>query len=150
MVERMRFAVAGIFVLLAVGCGSGGGTETTSAGGQAVSIGESEFALDPSTVQVDQAGTVTFRITNNGSIDHAFEVEGQGVEEETETIKPGESAELAVDLSKDGEYEFYCPVDGHRQMGMEGTLTVGAGGGGGATTGEQEGTTGGGSGYGSG
>jgi uncharacterized cupredoxin-like copper-binding protein len=153
MVERMRFAVAGIVVmavLLVAGCGSSGGGSTTAAagGGERVAIGESEFALDPSTVQVDQAGTVTFRITNNGKVDHAFEIEGQGVEEETETIKPGESAELTVELSKDGEYEFYCPVDGHRQMGMEGALTLGAGGGGGATTGEQEGTTGGG--YGSG
>jgi uncharacterized cupredoxin-like copper-binding protein len=157
MVNRMRFAVAGILagtVLIVAGCGSGGGGTTTAAagGGQQVSIGETEFALDPSTVQVDESGTVTFRITNNGKIDHAFEFEGQGIEEETETIKPGESAELTVELSKDGEYEFYCPVDGHRQMGMEGALTLGAGGAGGstgATTGEQEGTTGG-YGYGSG
>jgi uncharacterized cupredoxin-like copper-binding protein len=23
-----------------------------------------------------------------------------------------------------GKYEFYCPVDGHKQMGMKGELTV--------------------------
>ena len=31
---------------------------------------------------------------------------------------------------EDGTYEIYCPVDGHKDMGMVGTLTVGAGGGG--------------------
>jgi uncharacterized cupredoxin-like copper-binding protein len=25
---------------------------------------------------------------------------------------------------KPGEYEYYCPVDGHKAGGMEGTLTV--------------------------
>jgi uncharacterized cupredoxin-like copper-binding protein len=28
-----------------------------------------------------------------------------------------------IDL-KPGEYEFYCDILGHRQQGMEGTLTV--------------------------
>jgi uncharacterized cupredoxin-like copper-binding protein len=31
---------------------------------------------------------------------------------------------VTVDL-KAGKYEFYCPVDGHKQAGMKGTLTVG-------------------------
>jgi plastocyanin len=153
----MRFAVAGILAvasLFAAGCGSGGGGGMTAAGGEAVSLSETEFKIDPATVNVNQSGTVTLRITNNGKIDHAFEIEGQGIEEQkTDTIGPGESADLTVELSKSGEYEFYCPVDGHRQQGMEGMLIVGgagaSGGTGGATTGEQEGTTGGG-GYGSG
>jgi FtsP/CotA-like multicopper oxidase with cupredoxin domain len=78
------------------------------------------------------------------------------VEEETETIEPGETAELTVDLSKEGSYEIYCPINGHRDMGMEGTLTVGAASiGGGTDTSEDENedgstTSGVGSGYGSG
>jgi plastocyanin len=118
-------------------CGSS--SEEGASGGQMISIGETEFALDPSSVQVDEAGTVTFNVTNNGSIDHALEVEGQGVEEETETIAPGDTAELTVDLT-DGSYELYCPVDDHRDKGMQGTVTVGAGGGG-TGTGAGTGTT---------
>jgi uncharacterized cupredoxin-like copper-binding protein len=142
----MRVAPLALFAVLALAaCGSSSsetGTTGQAAAGQAIAIGETEYKLDPSSVQVDQAGTVTFRVTNNGTIDHAFEVDGQGVEEETETIKPGESAELTVDLSKDGSYEVYCPIDGHRDSGMKGTLTVGAPMGGGSTgTTENDGST---------
>jgi uncharacterized cupredoxin-like copper-binding protein len=119
--------------LAACGSSSSESGTTPAGGGQTVSIGESEFKLDPSSVKVDQAGTVTFKVTNNGSIDHSLEVEGQGVEEETETIEPGETAELTVDLSKEGSYEIYCPIDGHRDKGMEGSLTVGAAAAGGGT-----------------
>jgi uncharacterized cupredoxin-like copper-binding protein len=142
----MRVALLALFAALALAaCGSTSsesGTTGQAAAGQAISIGEAEFKLDPSSVQVDQAGTVTFRVTNNGTIDHALEVDGQGVEEETETIKPGQSAELTVDLSKDGSYEIYCPIDGHRDSGMEGDVTVGGAMGGGSTgTTENEGST---------
>jgi uncharacterized cupredoxin-like copper-binding protein len=141
----MRVALLVLFAVPALAaCGSSSSESTTgqAAAGQATSISETEFKLDPSSVHVDQAGTVTFRVTNDGAVDHALEVEGQGVEEETETIKPGESAELTVDLSKEGSYEIYCPIDGHRDSGMEGTLTVGAAMGGGSTgTTEDEGST---------
>jgi uncharacterized cupredoxin-like copper-binding protein len=150
MVEAMRWTVLSTLALalaaVLAACGSG---SNEPASGEAVSVGESEFALDPSSVQVQDAGTVTIRVTNNGQIDHALEVEGQGVEEETETIAPGESAEVTVDLTKTGSYEIYCPIDGHREKGMEGSLTVGAGAGGASTgTTEDEGTTTGGGGYG--
>ena len=51
-------------------------------------------------------------------------------EVETGDLEPGESADLTVDFSEAGEYEMYCPVDGHRGMGMEGSITVGGEGGG--------------------
>jgi len=69
-----------------------------------------------------KAGKVTIVMDNPSSTPHAVEVEGNGVEKATKTLTQG-TAKETVDL-KPGKYEFYCPVDGHRQAGMEGTLTV--------------------------
>ena len=60
---------------------------------------------------------------NPSSLPHAVEIEGNGVEEEGETVEKGGVSKASADL-RAGEYEFYCPVDGHKQAGMEGTLTV--------------------------
>ena len=73
------------------------------------------------------AGTVTFTVTNGGSIPHALEVEGQGIEQETGVIQPGATATLTLTL-KPGTYEVYCPVgnDSHKKLGMETHLKVGS------------------------
>jgi len=78
--------------------------------------------FDKSTLNA-KAGKVTIVLDNPSSLPHAVEVEGNGVEEETDTIGKGETAKVSVDL-KPGDYEYYCPVDGHKAGGMEGTLTV--------------------------
>ena len=127
-----------IGVCLAVaGCGGGGDSGSSQAGDsaqQTVSISETEFSLDPSSVDVAKPGTVTFEVTNNGQIAHALEVEGMGVEDETESIEPGQSATLTVELNEAGSYEMYCPIDDHKDMGMEGTVRVGGSSGAGGTT----------------
>ena len=119
-------------------CGSGNGGETNSAaspgGAKEISMSATEFSFDPGTIQIDQPGTYTFMLTNDGSVQHALEIEGPGVEEESETLDPGSSGQVTVTFSKTGTYEFYCPVDGHRDQGMEGALTVGAASGGAGTT----------------
>jgi uncharacterized cupredoxin-like copper-binding protein len=71
------------------------------------------------------AGNVTIRLRNPSAAGkpHAVEVEGHGVEDKTATIAPGKRTSLTVRLKK-GRYDFYCPVDGHRAGGMEGTLIV--------------------------
>ena len=130
-----RLALLPLFVLLLAACGGGGESkeQAASGGGKTIQIKETDFKLAPATVNVASTGSVTLEATNDGQVDHALEVEGNGVEEETETISPGSSAKLTVDLSKPGTYEVYCPIDNHRQMGMEATLTVGGAGAGGST-----------------
>jgi plastocyanin len=70
-----------------------------------------------------KAGTVTITFDNPSSVPHAVEIEGSGVEEETETVTGGEAPPIEVDLEP-GTYEYYCPVGGHEEAGMKGTLTV--------------------------
>jgi uncharacterized cupredoxin-like copper-binding protein len=100
-------------------------TDATGGEGKAqeVDVSETEFAIDPANPKV-KAGTVTFKVTNDGQIVHNLEVEGNGIEEELdEDLQPGDSGELTVDLQA-GTYEWYCPVDEHAEQGMEGELTV--------------------------
>jgi len=69
-----------------------------------------------------KSGKVTIQMENASQTPHAVEVEGSGVEKESKTVTGGSSS-VTVDL-KPGKYEFYCPVPGHKQAGMKGTLTV--------------------------
>jgi plastocyanin len=70
------------------------------------------------------AGPTTFQVTNAGTEEHSFAIEGQGVDESLETpLQPGESQELEVDLQP-GTYTVYCPVDDHADQGMSLELTV--------------------------
>jgi uncharacterized cupredoxin-like copper-binding protein len=94
-----------------------------------------------------KSGKVTLVMSNPGSsgLTHGIAVEGNGVDKDGPIVAPGKTSTLTVSL-KPGRYEFYCPFDGHKAKGMEGTLTVGssAGGSSGAAS---SGSGGGGSGY---
>jgi uncharacterized cupredoxin-like copper-binding protein len=65
---------------------------------------------------------VTIELDNPSSTPHNVEVEGGGIEEVSDTITES-TASVNVDLQP-GEYVYYCNVPGHRDAGMEGTLTV--------------------------
>jgi plastocyanin len=143
---RALLATAAVLVVIGSGaCGSGndsGDGGGGGSGGQRIEIVGTEFQLEPSEVQLDEPGTYTFVLSNEGGTIHALEVEGHGVEETTGEIEAGETAELTVELPEAGEYELYCPVGNHKDEGMEGTIVVGGGGGGsGTTTDEDDETT---------
>jgi plastocyanin len=137
VLHKSMIAIAIAIPLTLAACGGGDDTSSTTAAsntessttasggggaGGSVDISETEYKLDPADPTVS-AGSVTFNVSNDGGVTHALEVEGDGVEEETDDISGGQSAKLTVDLQP-GTYEIYCPIDSHKDMGMEGTLTV--------------------------
>jgi plastocyanin len=70
-----------------------------------------------------KAGKVTITMTNMSPIEHDVAIaKGSTVLGATPTFQGG-SKTLTLNL-KPGTYTFYCTVPGHRQAGMEGTLTV--------------------------
>jgi plastocyanin len=100
-------------------------TQEASSGGETLKI-----AADPggalAFTEKDltaKAGKVIVQFANDSQVPHAVEIEGNGVEEETKTVTGADAPPITVDL-KPGTYEFYCPVDGHRDAGMEGKLVV--------------------------
>jgi plastocyanin len=70
-----------------------------------------------------KAGTVTIEMTNMSPIEHDVAIsEGSKIVGQTPVFAGG-SKSVTVKL-KPGTYTFFCTVPGHRQAGMEGTLTV--------------------------
>jgi uncharacterized cupredoxin-like copper-binding protein len=74
------------------------------------------------------SGLTVFRVTNAGMVQHSFALVGPGFEESLPTyLESGQTEEFTVTLTA-GTYTVYCPVDGHRDIGMEHVLTVTQGG----------------------
>jgi uncharacterized cupredoxin-like copper-binding protein len=123
-------AVAAVLALAACGGGGGGGSTTnasdggaSSGGGKVVKLSMSEFKFSPSAITLNGAGTYTFQAKNDGGTQHAIKIEGNGLEKSSPVVGPGETATLTVQLES-GDYKFDCPVDGHEENGMKGTITV--------------------------
>jgi uncharacterized cupredoxin-like copper-binding protein len=153
--ELHRLSLLGTVVIVAIasGCGGGSGdrvesTTNSSANSsatrtvaQTVRISETEYKLTPSSLALSKTGTYELKIVNKGTITHALEVEGKGVEQKSSEIGPGASTTIDVSFKSAGSYEMYCPVDGHRSQGMEGKITVGSTAAGGGTTTTETSTT---------
>lgn len=70
------------------------------------------------------AGRTVFRIVNDGTAEHSFEIEGPDVSDSlTGNLDPGEEGTVTVDLEP-GSYEVWCPVNDHAEQGMRTTLQV--------------------------
>lgn len=100
----------------ASGGGGGGGVEIAA-------VPDGSFAYEQDSVEA-AAGEVEIDFDNPASLGHDVNVESPEGEDlgGTEVIAE-DSATTTVEL-KAGEYTFYCSVPGHREGGMEGTLTV--------------------------
>jgi plastocyanin len=83
--------------------------------------GQLAFTSDEASAK---AGKVTVNFTNTSPVPHDVRIESSGGEEVGGTEVISESSESATVDLKPGEYTYFCSIPGHRQAGMEGTLTV--------------------------
>lgn len=87
-----------------------------------VSVKLGDFSVElPKTMS---PGKKVFEITNQGILDHSFEIEGKGLNRKLQSnVPPGGQRTMEVDLQP-GDYEIYCPLPTHKERGMSMKLTV--------------------------
>lgn len=109
--------------------GSKGGEAEGAKGGGAAAETTLKLSADPAALAYDKTelsakpGKVTIDFDNPAPLEHNVVIEQDGKElAGFEPIVEGEE-ELTAELEA-GTYTFFCSVPGHREAGMEGTLTV--------------------------
>jgi plastocyanin len=101
------------------GGGAGGGASAVDISAPA----DGSLAFDQTDVTA-QAGSVTINFSNPASLSHDVKIEDDsGAELGGTDLVSGGDTSATVDLQP-GSYTFFCSVPGHREGGMEGTLTV--------------------------
>ena len=101
-------------------------------GGQSAAKGPGgtvQLAADPTQIAYVQKslsskpGNVTIDFDNPSQLQHDVAVEQGGKELAKSDLISASKTSVSVDLAP-GKYVFYCTVPGHREAGMQGTLTV--------------------------
>jgi plastocyanin len=122
--QLVAVALAALALLAACGNGGGGGSSYKEPRGPAqttLDIKGGNFFFDPKdsdapagidTIKMDSESGLHTLVFDNGKLP-GFKLEASS----------GESDELKANL-KPGKYTIYCDVPGHREAGMEGTITV--------------------------
>ncbi|CAN5851849.1 hypothetical protein BH23ACT12_BH23ACT12_06150 [soil metagenome] len=77
-----------------------------------------DFAFNPTFVKLAPGANLSLKLTNPGGLaDHTFTLDALGVDRQ---LKPGERADLVVQLPASGAFRFYCRL--HVEKGMQGAF----------------------------
>lgn len=113
-----------------MGCG-GSTTSSTGSGGSSggnsntITFKETEYSIQPASLTL-KPGKYTFQVQNVGQFPHDLHVATAADTKEvafSKVVEPNQSGQFTVTLAS-GSYLTWCAVDGHKALGMAGTLTV--------------------------
>ncbi len=107
------------------GCGGGSDSDTASnvepSDAESIEVSGKEFAFDPEALSAEADEAFSVKFTNAGTIEHDFTIEGHDAD--VVAALPGKSASGTFTMAA-GTYKYFCSIPGHKEAGMEGTLTV--------------------------
>jgi len=95
-------------------------TAAPSASADADTITMVDIAFQPKKLTIPADTDTTISLPNEGASVHDFVIDELNVDVE---VKPGETGSVTINAPA-GKYTYYCSVPGHREAGMEGTLTI--------------------------
>jgi plastocyanin len=125
--RRLAPAFAILIGAVVLGCGgsAGGSAAAVSLPPGAIAVKASEYKFDPATIGA-MPGSVTIVVTNTGATEHELRLlKGDAEVGAVAGIAPGATGRVTVSLEP-GSYTYVCKIAAHDQLGMKGTLTVGA------------------------
>jgi plastocyanin len=114
-------------------------TPVVVAGDGTVTVRADEWDFEPAVIQVQQGREITILLQNDGRILHNLKLEdlhGELIESVSSGPQEADEGELFVAADsanggtlvfrplEAGSFAYYCTLDGHRGLGMEGTLRV--------------------------
>ena len=116
----------GLLAMLLAACSGGGGASPQApASGATFNVVATEFAFNPNTFKASVGQPITFKITNNGQVDHTFVIMGlDGKEAAKASIKTGATETLQFTPTAAGDYPIICNLAGHKDAGMTAMLSV--------------------------
>ena len=146
LVAVRRAATLTLLALILTSCGdaspgASGPTPTPAAPVDgALAVRASEWEFEPRAIALQRGEEVRIVLENGGDILHNLKIEGELTADVIESRSSGgpsaQEGELFVWAGSGdegtlifvpksaGTYTFYCTIDRHRALGMEGTLTV--------------------------
>lgn len=89
-------------------------------GARRIEVSATSFEFDPATIDVDAGEDIAIVLTSDDIL-HDFTIDELDAHV---TSEAGETVEGGFTADRPGTYTYYCSVPGHREAGMEGTLTV--------------------------
>jgi plastocyanin len=146
-VRRLPLAAAvSLLAVVLAGCGSSSSSSSSStpaaggSGGPGTNIAVTLKNYSITLASMPTApGTYTFNVTDKGPSSHNLTISGPGVSDQTTgTFDSSDGTKTLTVTLKNGSYDFFCSVPGHKALGMNVQVMIGSGssgGGGGGSTG---------------
>jgi uncharacterized cupredoxin-like copper-binding protein len=123
-----RLAVPCALLLCLAGCGGDDDEEPVRSAtvnpNSTLRVTAKEYSFDPGRVAVRGAGPLTIRLRNAGDLAHDLRLRRAGEEVGGTPVLPaGQTGSGRVNLEH-GNYEMFCSVGDHAELGMTGEFRV--------------------------
>jgi uncharacterized cupredoxin-like copper-binding protein len=126
----LLFSIALVSLVVLAACGgddngNGNGNGNGGNGDSSVDVEMGEMYFDPNEISADAGSSLTINFDNAGNQLHDFTIDDLNGEEVEIDVPAGDQGSVTLDMPDEaGEYVFYCSIPGHRDAGMEGTISV--------------------------